>query len=367
MALVALLLASVSLSSPPVKARPIAVPRTAVVGVGWQARISLKRGGRPFTGGASVRAAGPVAVSGRTRKLGKGVYALSLTFPLDGRFSVTVTAGGRRLPLGSVTADVAPNPLVQDPFALAADSAGLIVGQNQSGELLRVSSGSARVLAPLRGVIHVYAAPSGAIYALAISSGRVVRIDPSSGSTTEVGAFDGATSVAVDAAGNVYLAIYVGRVLRVDPNGAQTTIAGTGEEGYAGDGGPATAAKLFHPHGVAVGPDGAVYIADTENRRIRRVDPSTGGITTVGDSVGVTASVAVAGDGTVYSADLVRDGLGGGVVRITPGGATTRILSSEANGVAVGPDGTVYANQWAAKRVLRLVRDGVWATVIRGA
>jgi len=90
-------------------------------------------------------------------------------------------------------------------------------------------------------------------------------------------------------------------------------------------------------------------------------------ITTLGDSVGVTASVAVAPDGTVYAADLVRDGLGGGVVQITQAGVTKRILSAEANGIAVGPDGTVYPTSGRAKRVLRLVRPGVWATVTRGA
>jgi len=304
---------------------------------------------------------------GRVRKLGKGVFALALTFPLDGRFGVTVTAGGRRLTVGSVVADVPPNALVQDPFAVAADGAGVVIGQNQSGQLLRASSGGATVLAPLSGIVHVYAAPSGALYALQLAGGRVLRVDPSSGATTELGSFDGATSVAADAAGNVYVAIYAGRVLRVTPGGVVSAIAGTGEEGYTGDGGLATAAKLFHPHGIAVGADSAVYIADTENRRIRRIDPTSGIITTLGDNVGITVSVAVGRDGTVYSADVVRDGLGGGVVQITPAGVTTRILSTEANGVAVGPDGTVYANQQAAKRVRRLVRPGVWATVIRGA
>jgi sugar lactone lactonase YvrE len=368
MALVALVAAVFVLSpaaAPPLKARVLSLPRSAVVGTTWQARVALKRGARPYAGAASVRATGPQAVAGRVRKLGKGVFALTLTFPLDGRFTVSVTAGGRRVSLGSVVADVRPNALVRDPFAVAADASGLVIGQNQSGQLLRVASGSASVLAPLGGVVHVYASPTGALYALQTANGRVLRVDPGSGATTEVGLFDGATSVAADASGNVYVAIYAGRIVRVAPGGVMTTIAGTGEEGYSGDGGPATAAKLFHPHGVAVGADGAVYISDTENRRIRRV--AGGVINTVGGDVGITVSVAVAGDGTVYSADVVRGGLGGGVVQIAPGGATTRILSSEANGVAVGPDGTVYANQQAQKRVRRLVSPGVWATVIRGA
>ena len=369
MAVLALLVASVVLSpaaAPPVKARAISLPRAAVVGTAWQGRISLKRGARPFVGTVSVRGTGPAAVTGRARKLGKGVFALSLTFPLDGRFSVSVTAGKKRLSLGAVIADVAPDPLVQDPFTVAADGAGLIIGQNRSGQLLRVASGTARVLAPLTGVIHVYVAPSGAIYALRVSDDQLVRIDPSSGAITVVGSFEDATSIAADAAGNVYVAIYEGRIVRVAPNGTQTTIAGTSEEGFSGDGGPATAAKLFHPHGIAVG-SGAVYIADTENRRIRRVDLATGIITTLSDTVGVTVSVAVAADGTVYSADVVRDGVGGGIVQVTPAGVTTRILATEANGVAVGPDGTVYANLLDRKRITRLVRPGVWATVIRGA
>jgi len=369
MAVLALLVASVALSpaaAPPVKARAISLPRTAVVGTAWQGRVSLKRGARPFAGAVSVRGTGPVAVSGRARKMGKGVFALSLTFPLDGRFTVSVTVGKKRLSLGAVVADVRPDPLMQDPFAIAVDGAGLIVGQNRSGQLLRVSSGTASVLAPLGGLIDVYAAPAGAIYVLQVGEGHVLRVDPSSGATTDVGVFADATSIAVDAAGNLYVAIYEGRILRVTPGGTQTTIAGTGEEGYSGDGGPATAAKLFHPHGVAVG-NGAVYIADTENRRVRRVDLATGIITTLADNVGVTASVAVAADGTVYSADLVRDGVGGGIVQITPAGVTTRILTTEANGVAVGPDGTVYANLLDRKRITRLVRPGVWATVIRGA
>lgn len=59
-----------------------------------------------------------------------------------------------------------------------------------------------------------------------------------------------------------------------------TTVAGTGEAGYAGDGGPATAAKLHFPTDVELGPDGRLYVADTDNHRIRVVDLATGIITT---------------------------------------------------------------------------------------
>ena len=176
-----------------------------------------------------------------------------------------------------------------------------------------------------------------------------------------------ASAVAVDGAGNLYVAIYVGWIKKVAPDGTVTTVAGNGTEGYSGDGGPATSAQLFHPHSVAIGKDGALYIADTENRRIRRVDLATGRISTLGGDVGITVSLAVGPDGSIYSADVVRDGAGGGITRTTPGGVTTRILrSATANGVAVAPDGAVYVNQWEAKRIQLLTSAGKLVPVVRG-
>ena len=96
-------------------------------------------------------------------------------------------------------------------------------------------------------------------------------------------------------------------------------------------------------------------MADTENRRIRRIDLATGRITTFGGDVGITVALAAAPDGSIYSADVVRDGVGGGVTRTTPDGVTTRVVSATtANGVAVAPDGTVYVNLWEDKRIQRL-------------
>ena len=80
--------------------------------------------------------------------------------------------------------------------------------------------------------------------------------------------------VAVDGAGNLYIADASNNGIRkVDSTGTITTIAGTGELGFSGDGGPAVEAELRNPRGVAVDSAGNVYIADTGNRRIRKLTP----------------------------------------------------------------------------------------------
>jgi sugar lactone lactonase YvrE len=63
-------------------------------------------------------------------------------------------------------------------------------------------------------------------------------------------------------------------------------------------------------------------------------------------------AVAVAPDGTVYAADVARDGAGGGVTATTRSGTVTRIYSRDANGVTVARDGSLYVNAWESKRIL---------------
>ena len=76
--------------------------------------------------------------------------------------------------------------------------------------------------------------------------------------------------VAVDGAGNLYIADASNhRIRKVDTSGTITTIAGTGDFDYAGDGGPALEAWLYLPSDVAVDGSGSVYVADTNNNRIR--------------------------------------------------------------------------------------------------
>ena len=88
-------------------------------------------------------------------------------------------------------------------------------------------------------------------------------------------------AVSVDGAGNLYIADTSNhRVRKVDATGTITTIAGTGARGFSGDEGPAAEAQLAYPHAVSVDGAGNLYIADTSNHRVRKVD-ATGTITTI--------------------------------------------------------------------------------------
>ena len=103
------------------------------------------------------------------------------------------------------------------------------------------------------------------------------------GGTALLTTFNGPRGVAIDSNGNIYVGdVSNHRVIRIDGATKNSSVfAGTtGSSGFSGDGGAATSAQLNEPYGVAVDSNGNVFIADTGNRRIRRVLISTGNIST---------------------------------------------------------------------------------------
>jgi DNA-binding beta-propeller fold protein YncE len=116
---------------------------------------------------------------------------------------------------------------------------------------------------------------------------------------------NGPRAVTVAPDGQLYLVLREGNsVYRIDPRGGRIYhVAGTGETGYTGDGGPAKEAKLSGPKGIAWAPDNSLYLADTESHTIRRIDLKTGIITTVLRGLKRPHGIFVAKDGTVYVGD----------------------------------------------------------------
>jgi len=128
--------------------------------------------------------------------------------------------------------------------------------------------------------------------------------------------FDNPTAVAADMAGNLYVAdTGNNRVRRISPSGQITTVAGDGEEGYGGDGGPAVDASFDSISGVAVDGQGNLFISDTGNNRVRKVD-AQGIVTTVAgtgdpgfDGDGAVAAVARLNTPTGLTFDFSRNRL----------------------------------------------------------
>ena len=116
-------------------------------------------------------------------------------------------------------------------------------------------------------------------------------------------------------------------VYRVDPTMQIKRVAGTGQKGLTGDGGPAVNAALNGPKGVSISRDGSMYLADTENHAIRKVDLKTGVITTV-------AGTGERGDG--------------------PDGDPSRCKMNRPHGIFVDAKGIVYIGDSESHRIRKL-------------
>ncbi len=152
------------------------------------------------------------------------------------------------------------------------------------------------------------------------------------GGAATAAALNGPSGVKVDASGNVYIADYNNSVIRkVNTSGVITTIAGTGTSGYSGDGGAATAARLYAPQAIAIDAAGNLFIADEANNLIRKI--STSGIITT-----------VAGGGS--------SGLG-------DGGAATDATLYRPGGVAFDASGNLYISDAQNNRIRIVNTSGV--------
>lgn len=202
------------------------------------------------------------------------------------------------------------------------------------------------------------------------------------------------SGVAFGPDGSFYIADrYNHRIRRVDPDGSIATIAGSGLSGFGGDGGPALAAQLSYPTSIALSPEGGLYIADSANRRIRYLRPDGIIVTAAGSGVAqgylgdggpaaeaeltYPTGLAVSPDGSLY----IADGDGGRIRRVGPDGLINTVAGNGTAGdggdggpaseaalwypadIGFGPDDGLYIADCGNHRVRRVGVDGIITTV----
>lgn len=323
---------------------------------------------------------------------------------------------------------LATSAAMSAPYSVAVDSSGnFVIADYGNNRIRRVDKASGNI-STIAGTGNIGFAGDGSAATSAIlhlptgvamdSSGNVYladslnnRIRKISGSNISTVAGNGGLSssgdggpatssqlntplgVAVDSSGNFYIADALNNTIRkVSSGGIISTYAGNSVPGSSGDGGAPTAAQLNAPQGVAVDSSGNLYIADTQNHKVRKI--SAGVISTFagsgtagfsGDGGAATSAtlnepfaVAVDGPGNVYIAEfgnsrirkvdtkgIITTVAGNGVSGYGgDGGAATNALLNGPQGVAVDSAGNIYIADTANNRVRQVTPAGVIGTIV---
>jgi uncharacterized protein (TIGR03437 family) len=276
------------------------------------------------------------------------------------------TVAGSGSPNLSGDGGPAMNAGIPAPPGLSLDSGGdiyVVDGANglvrkvANGDISTVAGGGARVgenvaatTVSLPGPVNVAADSSGNVYIATgdfqihkVANGVITTFagtgaqgysgdgGPATSATLGASAsFNAQGGIAVDSSGNLYIADFGNNAVRRVSNGIITTVAGNGTAGFSGDNGPATSAELNGPTGVAVDSAGNLYIADFNNNRIRKV--ANGNITTIA---------------------------GTGVNGCDAGGPALSFRVTLPRAIAVDAAGNLYIADWFCARVLRVVNGVV--------
>jgi hypothetical protein len=315
----------------------------------------------------------------RNRRIGATALALLITIAIIGSFLASFARSNRQ--------PASPEPTPPLPAVITTVAGTGVRGSSGDGG----PATDAQITYP----VDLAADAQGNLYILEYGDfGRVRKVDGTGRITTVVNPPAGVTALAVDPRGNLYVGGGnggVNMVVEVHPSGRVTTVAGTGPPGYSGDGGPATEATLNWVYDIAVDNEGNVFIADANNHRIREVDTS-GVITTVAG----TGTPGFAGDGgpavdaeirhptgvdvdargNIYIADSgngrIRRVNRKGIITTVAGGGTREgdgVPATEARlfdpeHVSVDAMGNLWVEDTGNQRVRRVNMKGIITTIV---
>ena len=254
---------------------------------------------------------------------------------------------------GGYTGDGGPasDALMREPFMCAFDDAGNLFVCEATNHIVRRVDAQTGVITTIAGTGEPGYTGDG-------------------GPATEATMYE-PYSLAIDSDGSVYIVDRLNAVVRrVDANGIITTVAGTGEPGYSGDGGPGIEAQMREPNDCFLDGKGGLLIADIQDQRIRRLDIATGVITTfagngektrAGDGLPATdagilgaRAVCMDGAGNTYIAE--REG--NGVRVVTPDGILSTVAGANAELGYTGDVGPALDSTWAGPKGIRCDAGG---------
>jgi hypothetical protein len=354
--------------------------------------VWLEGGG--YASGTATLISGSATINISPGFLAVGSYSFTATYSGDSNYhsatgtssTVTVTEGTATPGMITTVAGIAKQGYSGDgglaisaelmvPFGVAVDASGNIyIADTLNHRIRKVDIG---------GIITTVAGDGTLGY-----SG-----DNGSATSAEL---TGPAGVALDASSNIYICDN-SRIRKVSPSGIITTVAGNGyadsngNGGYSGDNGPATSAELNEPQGVTIDASGNIYIADVQNNRIRKVSPD-GVITTVagdgtqdysGDSGSATSAelnlpsgVAVDASGSIFIADSNNYR----IRKVSPDGVITTVAGNGLggysgdngpatnaglfpHGIALDSFGDIFIADADGNSIRKVSPDGVITTV----
>ena len=295
------------------------------------------------------------------------------------KFAIVLLVLGAGLVVGACSDSSAappkkPKPLrIAEPGALTltTDGRAIVVGDRRLKRVVRVDlrTKARRVLASgfpdaivglgYDDMSRLYVSAGERVYRIdgsrkVVVAGTGTRGHSGDGGAATAAQLSGAGGIDVDHDEGIAIAEYDNWIRVVTAGGTISSVAGNGGTGYTGDGGPATAALLGHPHDVMWRRDGVLLVADSHNGVVRKVD-ADGRISTFAS--GFTAPVDLVGapGDVVYVADAGR-----GVYRIESEGGTPRLIAPVSSAAYVTTDynGNAYVTQFEQRRVMKVTSQG---------